>query len=81
MYEEELRPKHVVSDCCDKIFNMIKEDFPLAVIINCYFRMCKNVKSNHTKCLKDETLKNAMMADIKKCKKSRALKTSKRVTN
>ena len=64
-----------------QFFNMIKEDFPLAVIINCYFHMCKNVKSKHANFLKDKRLKNAILSDIKNCNKCRALKTSKRVTS
>ena len=52
-----------------KKINMIKEDFPLAVIINWFFHVRKSVKSEHTKCLKDKTLKNTMIADTKKLQK------------
>ena len=73
-HEEDLRSKCIVSYCCDAIFNVIKEDFPLAFIINCYFHMHKNVKSNYTKHLKDKTLKNTMMADIKKLQRIACIK-------
>ena len=64
--EEEQNPKHVVSDCCDEILNMIREDFPLAVIIHLYFHMHKSVKSDYIKYLKDKTLKKYNVSGHKK---------------
>ena len=75
---KELSLKHIVSDCCDAIFNMVEEDFSCAIIIYCYFYMYKSVKSNYAKCLKNKALKNGMLSYIKNSKESRAQKTSRK---
>ena len=48
---------------------MVEEDFPSAIIINCYFHMCKNVINKHTSYLNNKSLKNAILSDIKKLQK------------
>ena len=63
-HAKDLNPKCAVSDCYDAIFNILEEDFSDAVIINCYFHMCENVKNNHTKHLKNKELKHATLEDI-----------------
>ena len=63
---KELNPKRAVSDCCDVMFRMTKEDYSRAIIINFYFHVCKSVKIKHAKYLRSKMLKNAMLAEIKK---------------
>ena len=58
IYDEELSPNYVVSDCCDAIFNMVQHDFNNSIIVNCYFHMVKSARNEHAKYLNDKSLKD-----------------------
>ena len=78
MCDKELNSKCVVRYFFGALFNIMKEDYYLAIIVNCYFHIHKNVKINHVKCLKSNMLKSTTLADFKSHNESRAQKKWKR---